>query len=142
LKEKLLHPKFHIVRFFLDRILCQQIDLHSAGLKQDKTLVERLVPHDTNKRDEGGRTALFWAVLSYIHASKTYDEHSEARCQILNILLQNGADSSIPDKVFCWRPFHVAVKTEAWYAAGLLLQKYPAHRNHSLVRKNIYNKPC
>jgi hypothetical protein len=107
-------------------------------LRQEKTLVERLVPHDTSKRDEGGRTALFLAVLSYMDASKTFD-YSDARCQILNILLQNGDDSSIPDEVLCWTPFHLAVQTEAWYAASLLLQKYPAYRNHFLVRKNISN---
>jgi ankyrin repeat protein len=99
------------------------------------------VSHDINKRDAGGRTALFLAILSYNDASTAYDEHSEARGQILNTLLQNVADLSIPDEVFRWTPFCLAVKTEAWYAAGMLLQKYPAHRNHSLVMKNIHNKP-
>jgi ankyrin repeat protein len=138
-KEKLLHPEFKIVRFFLDRILCQKIDLHNAVLRQDKNLVESLLPCDINKRDEGGRTALFMAVLSCTDAGNTDNDHSDARGQILSTLLQNGADLSIADEVLCRTPFRLAVETESWYAAGLLLRKYADHSNKFLVRKNICN---
>jgi ankyrin repeat protein len=138
LQEKLLHSEFQIVRFFLDRILCEEIALHNAVLKQDKNLVQSLLADDINTMDKGGRTALFMAVLTYVDASNTDDEHSDDRGQILNTLLQNGADLNIADKVLCLTPLHLAVKTEAWYAAGLLLQRGADHSNYLIASENVH----
>ncbi|XP_069701578.1 uncharacterized protein [Periplaneta americana] len=137
LREKLFDQKFEILRYFFDRVLCQKSELHLAVLNRDVAIVERYLSDakfDVNLKDEGGRTVLHMAVTNCAGMLQTNDVSIE----LLGMLLQHGADPSVEDKVFRWRPLRLADKIGVSpLVIGLILQKQPDFKDLVMTRHNV-----
>ncbi|KAJ4448620.1 hypothetical protein ANN_00010 [Periplaneta americana] len=78
-------------------------------LNRDVAIVERYLSDakfDVNLKDEGGRTVLHMAVTNCASMLQTND----VTIELLGMLLEHGADPSVEDKVFRWRPLRLADK--------------------------------
>ena len=73
-KSKLyLDKKFEVVRKFLDRMLAQEMKLHTIVLNEDLLQVKTILSEqnvDINTKDGGGRTVLHLAIVNYFKAKK------------------------------------------------------------------------
>ncbi|XP_069704093.1 uncharacterized protein [Periplaneta americana] len=141
MKEKLLNLDFQLVRVFFDRLLCCRMSVHSAVLNQDPGKVKELLDtnqNDLDARDDGGRTAVFLAVMNF---TEKETETIDARMKVLQALLDKNANTEISDNVFGLKPLTLALRIEAWHAVGLLLRK--CGTNHpevlSLMKENMKN---
>jgi ankyrin repeat protein len=115
-------------------------NFHTAILNQDIETAESLLSQDStplHETDSGGRTALHLAVISYTEGGS-----SDVGDQIVQSLLEHGADCSIKDEVFHLSPLSLAERMGVWSAVNLLLQ-YGADKNDLILTKRyIHNDEC
>ncbi|KAJ9590273.1 hypothetical protein L9F63_027888, partial [Diploptera punctata] len=124
MREKLLDPLFQVTRHFFNRILAEQINLHTAILNNDKFEVERLLLKegvDVNTRDKGGRTALHLAVMNFNYTDDDEDDGTNNN-EIIKLLITHKADVHLEDDVLKWRPLKIAGTMRAWSAINHLLE--------------------
>ncbi|KAJ4443200.1 hypothetical protein ANN_04867, partial [Periplaneta americana] len=149
LKQKLLDQKFKVIRNFFDRILVQPFQLHKAVLNEDKDFVFSLLESpacDVNEKDDGGRTPLHIAVINYMDDNDDYGSQkhgnipSRSEHEIMEKLLDHGADPSVEDEVLSWRPLQLADRTSAWPALELLLGKSADNNDLAHTKQMINNE--
>ena len=88
--------------FFTTRTLAEKErdELHSAAAKGDLEEVEWIIKSGCDPNAvRRGRTPLHWAILG---------KHSD----VINFLIESGADVDLPDEKYAWTALHYAVRAE------------------------------
>ncbi|XP_069675895.1 uncharacterized protein [Periplaneta americana] len=148
LEKILFDQKFKVIRTFFHRILSQGFRLHVAVLNEDKvSLLELLHSQrcDVNEKDKGGRTPLHLAVMNHIECHDEYHGNYEAirnttTHEVLEILLDHGADCSIEDEVLCCQPLTLADRFGAWSVVEKLLERHAQNSDISFSLEHIKSK--
>ncbi|XP_069699636.1 uncharacterized protein [Periplaneta americana] len=148
LEKLLFDQKFKVIRTFFHRILSQGFQLHVAVLNEDKvSLLELLHSQrcDVNKKDKGGRTPLHLAVMNHIECHHEYHGNYEAirnttTHEVLEILLDHGADCSIEDEVLCCQPLTLADRFGAWSVVEKVLERHAQSSDISFSLEHIKSK--
>ncbi|KAJ9589483.1 hypothetical protein L9F63_017300 [Diploptera punctata] len=136
IKKIYFNKNFEIVQKFLDRILAQNIELHTAVLNEDLPHVQRYLcePNcDVNQKDKGGRSALQLAVMNCINTNYV-------SMYIINSLLAQGADVNCRD-ILNWSPLQLAVHLKAWPIVDKLLGKKANNEDLTWIKDNIEKLP-
>ncbi|KLT22609.1 ankyrin repeat domain protein [Wolbachia endosymbiont of Armadillidium vulgare str. wVulC] len=94
---------------------CEVNVLHLAIMKNDKEMVECIIENDKNIRGDINMTDAFGRTPLYLAATNNYTS-------LLEILLQNGADDNIEDRLSGFTPLHIAVISGSLQAVELLLK--------------------
>ncbi|XP_069677374.1 uncharacterized protein [Periplaneta americana] len=146
LKIQIFEPKFKLIRIVLDRILAETFPLHMAVLNENKDTVLSLVSSKNgvvNQRDNGGRTPLHLVVINHIDNdfdSYKYDYSPGLSSQIMEILLNYGADPNIKDGILSLRPLQLADSIGAWSALDLLIENGADMNDIVIGRKKLCDK--
>ncbi|KAJ9585549.1 hypothetical protein L9F63_002666 [Diploptera punctata] len=134
IKNIYFNLNFEIIQKFLDRMLAQEFDLHTAVINQNLPEIEYLLSEQetgVNDEDEGGRTALHLAIINYF-----YDK-IEINDFITNMLLKHGADINCEDKVLHYKPLRLAEELKVWSLVEKLLESQADNRDLVWIRTNI-----
>ncbi|XP_063231947.1 uncharacterized protein LOC134536217 [Bacillus rossius redtenbacheri] len=112
IEHNFCESSYEVVKSLFDRILANDFELHVAVLRNDVASIKHLLNSsvDVNVRDLGGRTALHLAAMIK-HGS-----------EIVDMLIQHGANVNILDEVLLWTPLRYADKLRAWSVIGTILQ--------------------
>ncbi|XP_069692376.1 uncharacterized protein [Periplaneta americana] len=125
--EMIFEHDFDFVRNILDSILARDLPLHSAIINHDKASIQMLLENGegVNLRDRGGRTPLHLAACYCSNINKkleSYKTSDSCTDNLLEKLVNSGADINVTDDVLHWRPLRYADKMKAWDVIEYFLQ--------------------
>ena len=140
IEENYLREELQTMWEMFERILAKQSDLHVSVLGGDIERARDLLASgvDVNCVDKGGRTALHLAALK----GKYVDRQAEAQCvQMVSLLMDHGADTSIVDGILKWTALRYADMTASWTIVDRLLQDVAADFSDMSYTKQKLHDP-